>query len=59
MAFHRVLQLLALKVVQHLVWRRLSHVQDGLTGKMLRLDLVTHLALPVREGRDLDGLTER
>ena len=59
MSFHRVLQLLAFKIVHHLVRRGLPHVQDGLARDMLRLDLVTHRALPALGERTLDCSPER
>ena len=46
---HPVLQFLTLQVVNHLIGRRLSHVEDGLALRVLRLDLVTHRAPPRRE----------
>jgi len=44
--FHRILQLLALQVMEHLVRRRLTNIKDGLALQMLGANLLTHRPPP-------------
>jgi hypothetical protein len=45
---HAVLQFLTLQVVLNLIRRGLAHVKNRLSFQMMRLDLVTHRAPPLR-----------
>ena len=47
MLLHRVLQFLAFQVMQYLVRRGLTNVENGFSFEVVRLDLVTHGRAPV------------
>lgn len=48
--FHRILQLLALQVMNHLIWRRLTNVKNRLAFQMLCANLLTHRPPPFARG---------